>query len=1293
MATENRPSSAVESYKSSSGGGSRPASSPPSGAGGGSAIQVVVRLRPMNDNEMKHGTLPVITAKTQEGSVTVIKGKGRKQLKTTYSFDNVFTGFSTQEEVFEATVKPVIMDVMRGFESTVFAYGQTGTGKTHTMEGSLTSPELYGIIPRSARAMFEHLKQPQYKEQVVTCSYLEIYNEELRDLLVDSNGGVKMDIMEGKDGTFCRGLTEKQVHSAADVLNLMQRAQHSRMIGETRMNKSSSRSHCLFTIQVHGKISLRNEEGDMEFTGKLHMVDLAGSEVRRSSLKFPSLLDKSYSDDACCYVWGQFLALQCAKSAGNDKGCPDAVARERERMNINRSLLTLGRVITVLKEKSLNKNSTARIPYRDSKLTRVLQEALGGRCKTVIIATVSPSITAIEESVSTLNYAHSANGIVNNPVSSSLIALGDNMPSFDGNDSKSPAITIDSWQEMEMRLEYMQTQVDEAQAALARKHIQQLELQDRVERAESDLLNIQQKLFDASKEILLLKQEVDKETRKRLKTEQVLHETQIQLQKKNLVLKATQDTEISLTMEAQTLIRNLEDVIKERNDFHSLILIQRDQESERRNATKQFQSAALAVLDNIKSSFDIISSNIELSQKDALKIATINHTLGRNSVSETQKLLSEIAKNVTCVTDSIKMQLAGEGGMISTAEASSKSALNVIQSSNDEFFMGEKSLEDSCESMRRRLDECTKKLDESSSSIQASTSQALQSFESNVIETRNVISHLVMRMRNSITKLSQSKLEKAQKLDSLIEQWREKSLANSKTVLDSTTPSSASLKMLIDEFDQGMHNHDQMKKLLGEQRSFLEDTGPVCVQAIDHQTSLLNLHRQRLIESRDVQVRLQNEVMQSIISGVNVIVSSEIKKLADSHLCHFQILENDSADLSSTNNKITQSAKQVMDNMQLTNKLVSENASIVCNNDFKAKDVMKSTEAVLEEVIKSSNCLSELTSSYASISHATVSEMKQLNDQSLEVLKAVERDEKACSSSLINSVYKPTCADVKNTMQLGLNTIAFISSTVIPKVNGDLDGIATNRNVTANKMNDNLRTVGAQVSDLTGKIKSIAKMQHDAAETLSNETVSASNVHSNESVPYYLAELDSCKERLVSTMTTLVELSNRATSEGKSQSSIVEQSVEDFAHNQIQCTKPVDTAPSRSEFPINSNLSSTPVEDFLLKGFVFDGAGSSNYTVTSVVTAASTSTSSLGHSENPTHESQDDDNASRTSYASTSSHPSPRLKYRDINANSTDSNTLRQLKRPVVQVTREKNKCPSGLPSPSNHHSHKRMKR
>jgi hypothetical protein len=169
-----------------------------------SSVQVVVRLRPLNEKEKKHGTLPVISASTNDKTVTVIKGTGSRQARSSFSFDNVFTAFSTQNEVFDATLKPVIKDVMRGYESTVFAYGQTGTGKTHTMEGDLSNEAEHGIIPRSAKAIFETLKSPDYQAYSVTCSYLEIYNEELCDLLVDSNSQTKLDIMEGKNGPFCR---------------------------------------------------------------------------------------------------------------------------------------------------------------------------------------------------------------------------------------------------------------------------------------------------------------------------------------------------------------------------------------------------------------------------------------------------------------------------------------------------------------------------------------------------------------------------------------------------------------------------------------------------------------------------------------------------------------------------------------------------------------------------------------------------------------------------------------------------------------------------------------------------------------------------------------------------------------------------------------------------------------------------------------------------------------------------------------------------------------------------------
>jgi hypothetical protein len=172
-------------------------------------------------------------------------------------------------------------------------------------------------------------------------------------------------------------------------------------------------------------------------------------------------------------------------------------------------------------------------------------------------------------------------------------------------------------------------------------------------------------------------------------------------------------------------------------------------------------------------------------------------------------------------------------------------------------------------------------------------------------------------------------------------------------------------------------------------------------------------------------------------------------------------------------------------------------------------------------------------------------------------------------------------------------------------------------------------------------------------------------------------------------MTTLVELSSHSILEGKEQSSIIMQSVEDFAHNQIKCTEPVDPAPSRSECTFNRNLPSTPAEEILLKGVDFDGFWQEDSAVSSTVATAVTSL----NPENSSQELHDDDNTSRTSSGSISSLPSPRLKYRDANANHTDSNKSRKHKLPVMRTIRQKSGCPSGLPSPSNHQSHKRMKR
>lgn len=451
-------------------------------------VQVVVRLRPLNAKEKKEGTLPVVTCNSDRREVAVIKGVGNRAARSAFRFDGVFSLFTTQEEIFDQTLRPMIDDVMRGYESTVFAYGQTGTGKTYTMEGDITDEEKMGVIPRASKELFDRLAGEQYFDTRVTVSYLEIYNEELGDLLANKSTksgkpSIKLQIVDGGKGkpgqnkgkgVHCQGLTEIEVTGSGDVLKTLQRAQERRRVGETRMNKHSSRSHCMFTVSVSTKE--RTIDGiTLQRNGCLHMVDLAGSE--------------------------------CAKTAGNG-----SKAREAERANINKSLLALGRVIVTLKEMSKSPNQTNKssrrrkqvaIPYRDSKLTRLLQESLGGHCKTCIIATVSPSVLCADETTSTLQYAQRAHGIQNKPTADVKGVMG-------GIPSDASGITVDSYQAMQTRLAYLEAQVEEAQGALGRKQEIMQDALDRCEAAELEVETLKEDLEDAKTK--LDKEKAQKET-------------------------------------------------------------------------------------------------------------------------------------------------------------------------------------------------------------------------------------------------------------------------------------------------------------------------------------------------------------------------------------------------------------------------------------------------------------------------------------------------------------------------------------------------------------------------------------------------------------------------------------------------------------------------------------------------------------------------------------------------------------------------------------------------------------
>uniref|UniRef100_A0A8D3CEM2 Kinesin-like protein n=1 Tax=Scophthalmus maximus TaxID=52904 RepID=A0A8D3CEM2_SCOMX len=346
-----------------------------------SHVKVIVRVRPPNDSEKRENCRNVVQVVdnhmlifdpkeedasgfgSQRGRNRNINKRANKDLK--FVFDHVFGETSTQVDIFESTTKGVLDGLMNGFNCTVFAYGATGAGKTHTMLGAQNEP---GVMYRTMTDLFKRMDDAkEEKEFAVAFSYLEVYNEQIRDLL--ANVGPLAVREDGSKGVVVQGLTLHQPKSAEHILEALDSGNRNRTQHPTDMNATSSRSHAVFQIYLRQQDKTASLNPNV-CVAKMSLIDLAGSE---------------------------------RASATNAKG-----ARLREGANINRSLLALGNVINALADP---KSKKAHIPYRDSKLTRLLKDSLGGNCRTVMIANVSPSSKSYDDTHNTLKYANRAKEI------------------------------------------------------------------------------------------------------------------------------------------------------------------------------------------------------------------------------------------------------------------------------------------------------------------------------------------------------------------------------------------------------------------------------------------------------------------------------------------------------------------------------------------------------------------------------------------------------------------------------------------------------------------------------------------------------------------------------------------------------------------------------------------------------------------------------------------------------------------------------------------------------------------
>ncbi|ORY82515.1 P-loop containing nucleoside triphosphate hydrolase protein [Protomyces lactucae-debilis] len=500
-------------------------------------IQVVVRCRDRNARERAENSGVIVsTVAEPRGKAITVQTSPSTLSNKTYAFDRVYGAEASQQMVFDDTVEPIVEEMLGGYNCTIFAYGQTGTGKTYTMSGDMSDyygkvTDGAGIIPRALYRIFKQL-DAEGDEYSVKCSFIELYNEELRDLLaIEEDRKVKIfDDNAKKGGVVISGMEEVAVQDAITGVKILQEGSKRREVAATKCNEASSRSHSVFTITVHIKQTTDGE--DMLRVGKLNLVDLAGSE-------------------------------NVGRSGAENK-------RAREAGMINQSLLTLGRVINALVDRSQH------IPYRESKLTRLLQDSLGGRTKTCIIATISPAKINMDETVSTLDYASRAKSIKNKPQVNQMMTKKSLIKDYileierlkaDLNSTRSKnGIYMTEASHLDLVNE------NESNKLLTE------EQQRKIDAVEGQLRAAKEQFEETMEQFLSTRKELEGTTRILGETKEVLSSTKIELQqtstalsKETILRRAHQESEAAIDNVAKGLVEKLEATVRDVHGLHDKV--------------------------------------------------------------------------------------------------------------------------------------------------------------------------------------------------------------------------------------------------------------------------------------------------------------------------------------------------------------------------------------------------------------------------------------------------------------------------------------------------------------------------------------------------------------------------------------------------------------------------------------------------------------------------------------------------------------------------------------------------
>jgi hypothetical protein len=593
--------------------------------------------------------------------------------------------------------------------------------------------------------------------------------------------------------------------------------------------------------------------------------------------------------------------------------------------------------------------------YRDSKLTRILQESLGGRCKTCLIATISPSVTAIEESMSTLNYAQAANGIINKPVITSFLSGNSNsmngsaLTSSSSNSEKAGA--VEHWHELECRLEYMKNQVEEAQQALARKHLQQQELIEKTELALQEKEQAMLEVEQAKQENTNLKLEIQQQVLKNQALAEKLTETQTSLKERTILLTVTKNTESKLTNEAKLLLRALQQSILNSTNLHSILEEKRCDEVRQKKSTRAYQESNVGLLGSIDKALTSIlveehgvcGSLEKASEENSKELFTF--------FSTHQQSLKILADQVHATAKTLQDQL--EQDLVSNvANITFGTVAQKVQQAQESLTRGNGTLQNNCQTIQQHLTESTTQLQSMIQAIYQSTARDwIPSLKRQLEQSQEMMNSIIFSSQTSLAQIQEERKQSTRALQSLVHEWRASSEQHNSSVVSTVDVQSeeivSMLKLLAKEKET---TQSQLEQQLQEQHIIAMDYESQQSKSFHNHLKLLEHQKESLQVTQQQNNAFAQKLVQTVMTGLQDLLQTQMSSWGQEREKHFESFLNTHSQLTNQHEIISNKSQQFTKTLVQTNQQLQSNADRSRQTSGRAFDLFEKTNTGLGSI-------------------------------------------------------------------------------------------------------------------------------------------------------------------------------------------------------------------------------------------------------------------------------------------------------------------------------------------------------